>query len=117
MLSYSTSFAMFNSKTKDIILLHLQSMKKQDAELKANALAKDLIEKEAEHKGSKRKCLIYSVEAVAKQSDDSDFDVFCFFDPIDNEVSGKKLSEEIDYFLSTYKILDIMNVKKTSNVS
>ena len=88
-------------------------MKKEDALLKANALAKDLVEKEAEHKGSKRKCIIASVEAVASKTDENDFEVHCFFTPIDNEMAGKKLSEEIDYFLGTYKILDMMNITRT----
>ena len=87
-------------------------MKKEDAELKANALAKDLVEKEAEHKGSKRKCMIASVEAVAKINDKDDFEVLCFFTPMENEMSGKKLTEEIDYFLGTYKILEIIKVNK-----
>jgi len=92
-------------------------MKKEDAELKANALAKNLVEKEAEHKGSKRKCVIASVEAVAKPDDKNDFDVLCFFKPIVNEMSGKQLNEEIDYFLATYKILDMMNISKQEIVS
>ena len=87
-------------------------MKKEDAELKANALGKDLEEKEAEHRGSKRKCIIASVEAVAKSGDKNDFEVLCFFTPMDNEMSGKKLTEEIDYFLGTYKILDRINIAK-----
>ena len=103
---------MINSKTLNEYTLYLYSMKKEDAELKANALAKDLVEKEAEHKGSKRKCVISSLEAVAKPNDKEDFEVLCFFEPIDNEMAGKKLTEEIDYFLATYKILDILPVNK-----
>ena len=92
-------------------------MKKEDAELKANALAKNLVEKEAEHKGSKRKCIIASVEAVAKAGNSEDFEVLCFFTPMDLEMSGKKLTEEIDYFLGTYKILDMINVNKQNSLS
>jgi len=92
-------------------------MKKEDAVLKANALAKDLVEKEAEHKGSKRKCIIASVEAVAKISDKDDFEVLCFFTPMENEMSGRKLTEEIDYFLGTYKILDMVNLNKQNSLT
>lgn len=83
-------------------------MKKEDAELKAKALAKDLVKKEAEHKGSLRKCTIRSVEAVAKSNNKADFEVLCFFEPLENEMWGKTLTEEIDYFLGTYKILDMI---------
>lgn len=92
-------------------------MKKEDAELKANALAKDLVGKEAEHKGSKRKCIIESLEAVALPNDKTDFSVQCFFTPMDNEMAGKKLTEEIDYFLATYKILDMIPLQKPNKVS
>ncbi len=92
-------------------------MKKEDATLKAKALEKDLVEKEAEHKGSKRKCIITSVEAVATVNDRNDFEVLCYFNPLDNEMGGKNLSEEIDYFLATYKILDILNVSASAKIS
>jgi len=85
-------------------------MKKEDAELKANALAKDLVGKEAEHKGSKRKCVITSVEIVPETENEDDFKVACFFRPIGNEWAGKDLKEEIDYFLGAYKILNIVNL-------
>jgi|GEM_PF-3135734 len=89
-------------------------MKKEDAILKAKALAKDLVQKEAEHKGSKRKCVITAVEAVASPYNKNDFEVICYFKPLDNEMAGKKLSEEIDYFLATYKILDILTFSQTA---
>jgi hypothetical protein len=92
-------------------------MKKEDAELKAKALAKDLVEKEAEHKGSLRKCTIRSVEAVAKSNDKTNFEVLCFFEPLENEMSGKTLTEEIGYFLSTYRILDLLSSFKKSRLT
>lgn len=82
-------------------------MKKEDAELKANALSKNLVKKEAVHTGSQFKCIIASVEAVAKKEDDQDYDVYCFFHPIDHKVNSRNLKEEIDYFLANYKIANI----------
>lgn len=79
-------------------------MKKADAELKARALAKDLVGKIAEHKGSKRKCKIELVEARPSNVQEEDFQVVCEFLPLHKELSDKKISEELDYFLSTYKI-------------
>lgn len=84
-------------------------MRKEDAELKANALSKDLAGKEAEHKGSKRKCVITSVETVA-DGEAGNFEVFCFFTPLDAKLSTKKMGEEIGYFLSTYRILSILSI-------
>lgn len=75
-----------------------------DAELKAKALAKDLVGKIAEHKGSKRKCKIELVEARPNNALEEDFQVICEFLPLHKELSDKKISEELDYFLSTYKI-------------
>lgn len=83
-------------------------MKKEDAELKANALAKDLIEKEAENKGSKTKCIIIAVRAVSKPGYKEDFDVYCFFSPADHKPKAKEFREEIDHFLSNYRIINKM---------
>lgn len=79
-------------------------MKRTDAELKAKALAKDLVGKIAEHKGSKRKCKIELVEARLINKTEEDFQVICEFLPLHKELSEKRISEELDYFLSTYKI-------------
>lgn len=79
-------------------------MKRTDAELKAKALAKDLVGKIAEHRGSKRKCKIEMVEARPINKTEEDFEVVCEFLPLHKELSEKNISEELDYFLSTYKI-------------
>jgi hypothetical protein len=79
-------------------------MKKEDAELKANALARHLLGKQAEHKDSKMKCIIASLEAVPSPTRKGDFEVACFFHLLDHGSASKKYREEIDCFLRSYRI-------------
>lgn len=88
-------------------------MKKQDAELKANALRKDLVGKNTEHKESNQKYTISSLEVLADEDDDTNYKVFCLLKPGETNFQTLAIKEEIDFFLTTYKVLIILEAPRS----
>jgi hypothetical protein len=77
-------------------------MTKEDAEIKAKTLSKDLVGITAEHHVSKEKFIVNSLEAVLKKGHDDKFEVICTFAPINPELSGNVKREELDFFLGMH---------------
>lgn len=92
-------------------------MKKEDAELKAKALRKDLVAREAEHKESGNKFSISSVEAMVDDEDETNYDVYCLLNPSENNFQTLASREPIDDFLANYKVLIALEAPKQNIAS